>query len=92
MSDEETRKLTEEDATFSRIFGTLLAYYVLAGTVVIFIVLNWLSWAQPILDALGPFRTIGQGVLLIASLMLNILGMGLIVKNAGKIEAFYDQF
>ena len=70
--------------------GLISGYYILSGTIVLFLILRPLKVIQPILGALGTFRVVGLVLLAIAALFLNVVVMGLLILNAESAKHLFE--
>lgn len=74
-----------------KIFGFVATYYIISGTVVLFILLHEIKLAKPILEAMGPFHLVGQVIMAIFALLANTVAMGFLALNMDKIAPFFEQ-
>jgi len=89
-SDEEDDVLSEGEFRIGALMGLISGYYILSGTIVLFLILRPLKVIQPILSALGTFRVVGLVLLAIAALFLNVVVMGLLILNAESAKHLFE--
>lgn len=89
-SDEDRNVIGEGEATLAKFVGLLAGYYAISGTVVLFLLLRPLNLVQPLLDALGPLRTVGLVILAAGFLFINVVMVGFLIMNAGKVESILN--
>jgi len=87
---DENDALSEGEFRIGGLMGLISGYYILSGTVVLFLILRPLKIIQPILDALGSFRVAGLVLLAIAALFLNVVVMGLLILNAERVKHLFE--
>lgn len=90
-SDEDNDVLSDGELNLGALMGTLLVYYTLSGTVVLFLILRPLKIIQPVLNALGEFRVVGLVLLAIVALFVNIVAVGLLILNAENAKHIFQK-
>ena len=88
-SDDDNDVLSREELNLGGAAGLISSYFVLSGTVVLFLVLRPLKLYQPILNALGEFRVVGMVLLAIVALFINTVVFGFLILNADKVKHIF---
>lgn len=89
IPDEDDEVITEGELNLGGLMGLIMTYYVISGTVVLFLILRPLKLIQPVLNALGDFRVVGLVVLAIGALFINVIAVGLLVLNAENVKHIF---
>lgn len=77
---------------FLSMFGFIMAYFILSGSIATFIYLDWIGLAPAIADAVEPLSGAATGILGVFVVFLNTVLLVLLMVNSKAIVDLSDKY
>ncbi len=80
------------DFKFLSLFGFIMGYFILSGSIATFVYLDWIGLAPAIADAVEPLPGVATGILGVVSMFINTVLLVLLMVNSKSIVDLSDKY